>query len=139
MIYSGDNSIVRVNGSAHVGGVAIIELSANHSNSDTVRRVLVSASGGLDGMYSQIDLKGQQQRDTNSGRCYTYFSAGQAQQSGSLSVLLVPKEEQCKASISRTWLITGITMGVIGGLLITCGMLWVGRDVFFALGEGHTG
>ena len=71
-----------------------------------------------------------QQRDAN-GKCFSYMAVSQEQQGSSLSVLLVPREEACKSNgRNSAWVIGGVVMGVLGGLLITLGVLWVGRDIF---------
>lgn len=133
VIFSGDDAVVQVNGSARVGGgVAVIEISGSTSTDGggegTERRILVSATNGVEGAFMRVELKGQKRGAD--GKCYGYFAATQDQQQQSLSVLLVPREEPCKVRTSRTWIIAGVTMGVLGSLLILFGVLWVGRDLF---------
>ena len=111
VIYRGGNATVVVNGTAYVGGVAVIEVEESGKVSeDTVRRILISASGGVSGAFVRVELKGQQ-RDARTGRCYSYFAASQEQQDGQLSVLLVPREEKCKSKPSTRWIVAGVVFG----------------------------
>lgn len=91
--------------------------------------MLVTASEGVNGAFNRVELNGQQ-RDAD-GNCFSYMAVSQEQQGSSLSVLLVPREEECKSrGRNSAWVVGGVVMGVIGGLLITLGVLWLGRDIF---------
>lgn len=94
------------------------------------RRILVSASKSLDGAFIRVKVYGQ--KKDASGKCFSYMAVSQEQQGSSLSVLLVPHEEECMSSDdkNRKWVVTGIVIGICGSLLITCGIMWVARDIF---------
>lgn len=48
-------------------------------------------------------------------------------QNGELSVLVVTMPSVCKSGTS-VWLITGITIGVFGLLVVVFGVIWFSRD-----------
>lgn len=90
--------------------------------------MLVSASGVVNGAYNRVDMKGQK-RDKSAGKCFAYMAVSQEAQGSTLSVLLVPREETCKdGSSGRRWVIGGVVMGLVGGLVIVVGVMWLARD-----------
>lgn len=81
----------------------------------------------LNGAFNRIELSGQ--KKDASGKCFGYMAVSQEQQGATLSVLLVPREEVCRdGGKSRRWVITGVTLGVVGATVIGFGILWLWRD-----------
>lgn len=83
----------------------------------------------MSGAYNyKLEVKGQK-RDKNSGKCFAYMAVSQEARGSTLSVLLVPREESCKEDVSRRrWVIVGVVIGLVGGLVITIGVMWLARD-----------
>lgn len=46
---------------------------------------------------------------------------------GDMSVLMVAREVDCKTS-GRSWIITGVVLGIVGVLIIAVGLLFLFRD-----------
>lgn len=85
----------------------------------------MNATASLNGAFNGVELRGQ--KKDASGKCFTYMAVSQDQQGAVLSVLLVPREERCRSS-GRRWVISGVTIGLVGGAVILFGVLWLGRD-----------
>ena len=101
---------------------------APDQGSDTRRVGLINATQ-IVGSFASIRVKGDEQRTSKDGTCTSYFVASTDRVGGELSVLIVPKEEACKGGgSSKRWVVSGVVLGVVGGLVITIGLMYVFRD-----------
>ena len=118
----------QVSGTAYLNGSTVEIQVAMDQGSDTRRLGLINATQ-IVGSFASIRVKGDEQRTSKDGTCTSYFVASTDRVGGELSVLIVPKEEACKGGgSSKRWVVSGVVLGVVGGLVITTGLMYVFRE-----------
>lgn len=116
-----------MNGTAFLNG-SVAQVRVPQGQGAETRRVDLVNATRIVGNFAAIRVTGDEQRQGD-GSCVSYFVASTDQIGGDLSVLVAPKSTACKSGASQRWVVGGVVIGLIGGLVIGVGLMYVFRDI----------
>lgn len=106
-------------------------MQVSDEQGDSTQRVnLVQATQSIQGSFDNIEVMPPRNGDVKSadGRCVDYFVGSEDRNSNSLSVLVAAKPSKCESQRFSPWVYVGVTVGIIGILVVALGVLIVVRD-----------
>ena len=115
-------------GTAYVNGsTAIVHVGEDngHGDDETWRVDLIHGDRIVGG-FGSILVEGSSKDDD--GACREYYAASNDNVDGTLSVLVSSRDVHCPTQRGIGWT-AAVVLGVLGGLIMTIGILYICRDV----------
>lgn len=120
-------TIPKVTGTAVINGTEAHIHVSGAQGVDTMRVELVHANVII-GKFATIDVSDPSAKTKGAhGGCVHYFVASVESTSTDYSVLVAARELPCKSARRNVWLVSGVTIGLLGLLLVAFALLYVFR------------